>query len=58
MISIEGLPQMYIYKCKTFPICNVEADQIDKMEGIIKPNEINSMSTWKNREVLKQLKNN
>jgi len=53
MISIEGLPQMYIYKCKTFPICNVEADQIDKMEGIIKPNEINSMSTWKNREVLK-----
>ena len=46
MISNEGLPRMYIYKCENYPLCDFENNN-DKMTLI---NEINLMSTWHNNE--------
>ena len=42
MISNEGLPRMYIYKCENYPLCEFDNNN-DKMTLI---NEINLMSTW------------
>ena len=50
MLTLEGLPQMYIHKCKTYPLCDLDINQIDSIEDIIRPNEINSMTSWVNTD--------
>ena len=45
MMALEGIPQMYIYKCKEYPLCDVD---INNADGVIRPNEINGMTTWVN----------
>ena len=50
MMTLEGLPQMYIHKCKTYPLCELEINKIDSTDEIIKPNEINGMTSWVNIE--------
>ena len=46
MISNEGLPRMYMYKCENYPLCEFEPTKIEMMEI----NEINLMSTWHGKE--------
>ena len=50
MISSEGLPVMYIYKCTDYPICNFDFSKTDEVTKI---NEINSISSWHNKETEK-----
>ena len=47
MISLEGLPQMYIYKCTDYPLCNFDFEDTNLVTKI---SEINRMSTWHNQE--------
>ena len=47
MMALEGFPQMYIYKCKTYPLCDIN---IDSADGVIRPNEINGMTSWVNTQ--------
>ena len=46
MMSLEGFPQMYIYKCKSYPLCNLDYDEIISNNTIIKVNEINNIAIW------------
>ena len=46
MFSVSGLPKMYMYHCKNYPLCNIDYDKINTAEGVIKINEINRMNTW------------
>ena len=50
MISLEGLPEMYIYKCTDYPLCNIDFNNTSEVTKI---NEINRMSTWHNKEAEK-----
>ena len=47
MISNEGLPEMYIDNCYTYPLCNLDLNKTNSTD-IIKINNINRMSTWIN----------
>ena len=42
MISSEGLPRMFMYKCTNYPLCEFN----DENNEMILVNEINLMSTW------------
>ena len=46
MMSLEGLPQMYIYKCTTFPLCYFNYDELISNENITKVNQVNNMAIW------------
>jgi hypothetical protein len=50
MMTLEGLPQMYIYKCTKYPLCDIDIGSLDSTENIIRPNEINGMTSWVNTE--------
>ena len=59
MITTEGLPKMYIYKCTNYPLCkfnltkeeyvNVDDDDNNKPFEI---HEINRMSSWHNKNTV------
>ena len=46
MIATEGLPKMYMYKCTNYPLCDFD---ITNKDEVIEINEINRMSTWRNK---------
>ena len=48
MITIEGLPKMYIYKCTNYPLCHFNELNKDEINEI---SEINRMSSWYNKGV-------
>ena len=48
MITTEGLPRMYIYKCNNYPLCNFNKINKDELNEI---NEVNRMSSWYNKVV-------
>ena len=50
MMTLEGLPQMYIYKCTKYPLCDIDIGKLDTTENIIKLNEINGMTSWVNTQ--------
>ena len=53
MIGTEGFPKMYIYKCKNFPNCNIDYENIEFLEDvIISNNSINFVASWKSEEIL------
>jgi hypothetical protein len=47
MITTEGIPRMYMYKCTNYPLCEID---INNRTQLISVNEINRMSTWHNTE--------
>ena len=53
IMATEGLPQMFIHKCTTYPFCKLDINEIEKTPNIIKPNEINGLTTWINKDLLK-----
>ena len=46
MMSMEGLPQMYIYKCTSFPLCYLDYDTFNSNKNITQVNEVNNMAIW------------
>jgi hypothetical protein len=48
MITVYGAPKMYIYKCKNYPLCDINLDNIDTNENFTKVHELNHISTWRN----------
>ena len=46
MISLEGLPQMYIYKCTSFPLCYIDYDKFNSNSNITRVNEVNNIAMW------------
>ena len=46
MISLEGLPQMYIYKCTSFPLCYFDYNELISNTNITKVNQVNNMAIW------------
>ena len=51
MIATEGLPRMYMLKCKNYPLCQINNKEIEKTEGINEISEINRISTWHTTEI-------
>ena len=37
---------MFLYKCTTYPLCELNYDNIEKIEGVERVSEINRMSTF------------
>ena len=48
MLSIEGYPKMYMYKCMTYPFCHFDYKTIDERRDIIMLNEINRGTNYFN----------
>ena len=46
MITLQGYPKMFLYKCTTYPLCELNYDNIEKIEGVERVTEINRMSTF------------
>ena len=44
MMSTEGSPKMYIFKCTNYPLCD------EVRNNLIEINEMNRMSTWHNKD--------
>ena len=46
MITLEGYPKMFLYECKTYPLCDLKYDYLEQTEGVERVAEINRMSTF------------
>ena len=44
MLATKGYPQLFIYKCTNYPICDVDSENIESLEGI------GRVSNWVNNK--------
>ena len=46
MITLQGYPKMFLYECTTYPLCELNYDDLENTDGVERVSEINRMSTF------------